>query len=291
MTLTEMFEERRKKAEVEALAEWSQYLQERSSVEDLQETVRVFSGKLSRKADSAYEEYTPLKINGFESSTSGSNRTNDFLRCICRDLEYALRVFKPDGDPIAEYLKRDKETRIVDWFKQTAHLDPAMLFKPEAYKMSDDELAELLGEYQGRRDALKAILDEPKSEEPSVDDDFQPNAVVKAAGKYRTQVMLAILLLKFEHGVHVTTRAEQKDEFKPVGFNQERLAEVLAIINETGDVARYKNHIRDVLDLYETLGSKKLLQSAKKLVEYIAGDECIKLLDAIEGDISGLDED
>ena len=72
MTLTELFNAKREEAKEEALAKWSQYLQERSSVEDLQETVRVFSGKLSREADSAYEEYTLLKINGFESSFSGS---------------------------------------------------------------------------------------------------------------------------------------------------------------------------------------------------------------------------
>jgi hypothetical protein len=292
MTLTEMFKAKREEAKEEALAEWSQYLQQRSSVEDLQETVRVFSGELSRKAKSAYEEFTPLQIHGFESRTSGSTRTNVFLWGICRNLEYALRVFKPDGDPIAEYLNRDKETLIVDWLKQSGRLDPTTLYKPEAYKMSDTELALLLGEYQGRRDALQSILDEPKSEEPAVEGALQPNSLTKASKKYRTQVMLAILLLKFEHGVHVLTRDEQSASgSKNVGFNQERLAEVLAIINQTSDVARFKNHIRDVLDLYGKLGSKKLLESAKKLVEYISGNECTELTDAIRDEISMLDED
>jgi hypothetical protein len=99
------------------------------------------------------------------------------------------------------------------------------------------------------------------------------------------------LLLKFKHDVHVLTRDEQSaSEYKNAGFNQERLAEVLAIINQTSDVARFKNHIRDVLDLYGKLGSKRLLESAKKLVEYISGNECMELLDAIKDEISMLDE-
>ena len=291
MTLTELYNATRSEAYKTALERWSAYLQERSKHEELQETVRVFTSILSREANSEFEEFTPLTINGFTSTSSGTTRTNEFLRDLCRDLDQALHTYQRASDPISEYLNSNKQDRAVAWLTTVASHSILNPYLPDAHEMADFRIAEVLGRYKGLRDAIVTVSDDDTINTGRSDNAAAITTDAVLAKKQRTQVILFMMLLKYEHDIHISTRSEQKEKGYEVGFNQEHLAEVLAVINRTSDVSSYKNTIRDVLDLYGKRGSMRLLESTRRLIDYIGSGHYSNLREALDDEIEILDLD
>lgn len=291
MTLSELFNATRKETYEAALERWSTYLQERSKHEELQETVRVFTSVLSREANSEFEEFTPLTINGFTSTSSGTTRTNEFLRDLCRDLEQALHTYQRAIDPISEYLNSSKQDRAVAWLTTVASHAILTPYLPDAHEMADSRIAEVLGRYKGLRDAIVTVRDDDTINTGRSGNAAAITTDAVLAKKQRTQVIFFMMLLKYEHDIHISTRSEQKEKGYEVGFNQEHLAEVLAVINRTSDVSSYKNTIRDVLDLYRKRGSMRLLESTRRLIDYIGSGHYANLREALDDEIDILDLD
>jgi len=295
--LTKIFIKSSKDTFKKEMRDWSMYLKTRTKHEDIEDSANRFNKKLLNRQEAIWLELTPILIEGLDSG-GGTIRFCPFLKDLCGGLNRALDTYKKSKDCINQYLTQDKTPILASALmsmKEQSHQ-----YREEAVRFDHPALAEILGMKHGYALAFKSIGD-IATPAGSVDVGHPNSAVHSAldfssgekppafAQERRPIVMLTLLLLIHNFGLNLNPRKEDKQRFRKPDFNQRHLAKVLATIRGDTEIRGYTDAIQDVLTVWETKGSKSLLDKSRILHAYIQGhanpDEFTALIESMIDDL------
>jgi len=267
-TLTELFESFEKQQYDLEMGAWHERHQERSKHEEIDDTSRTFIGELVKRRDSIWCQSTSILLRG-RVTRQTEHVYCPYLKYLCNHLAAALDRYAKSPDKVEQYLKFYKEEFISEAITE-AEVSPSInSYLPDAINYEDSRIASILGTYAGYERCRITVADLGRSSDPvsllSATHPAAPDAITQ----FRTQAMLAMLLISHTYGVYIPHRDERGRKPVRILFNQTRLANILMKIARQNENEPYVQAIKDIVAGWGELSNRMLLTKVQAISNYL----------------------